>query len=52
MAGHVDVGPTLPSKPDDWNPVYDLVYQLYWIDDCTLEDTMKIMRESHNFRAT
>jgi hypothetical protein len=48
----VVVGPIKPSKPHDWNSVYDLVYQLYWIEDYTLENTMEAMRKDHNFYAT
>ncbi|KAK0641816.1 ankyrin repeat-containing domain protein, partial [Cercophora newfieldiana] len=44
--------PFKPSKPEDWNGVYDTVYQLYFVEDCTLEDMMKTMRETHNFCAT
>ena len=52
MTSHAQPEPIMPSKPEDWNGVYDLVYQLYLIDDRTLEDTMKIMRENRNFCAT
>jgi len=52
MASHARLELVKPSKPEDWNGVYDLVYQLYWVDDRTLEDTMRIMQENHNFCAT
>ncbi|KAK0617745.1 hypothetical protein B0T14DRAFT_605742 [Immersiella caudata] len=38
------------SKP--WREVYDTVYELYWVEDQTLEETMNIMNYQHNFSAT
>ncbi|KAK3349683.1 hypothetical protein B0T25DRAFT_570295 [Lasiosphaeria hispida] len=47
MAGFVG---TSSSKP--WSGVYDTVYQLYWFEDRTLDETMSIMKNQHNFSAT
>lgn len=45
-----------PSRPvaatKTWEDVYDLVYQMYWVDDQTMEDTMNIMKREHNFSKT
>ncbi|KAK0705601.1 hypothetical protein B0H67DRAFT_387561 [Lasiosphaeris hirsuta] len=52
MSRHTSIRPTLQSKAIDWDSVYDQVYQLYWVDNRTLEDTMRVMRRQHSFSAT
>ena len=36
----------------DWRDVYDDIYEIYWVQDRTLEETMQVMRTMHNFSAT
>ncbi|KAK0639385.1 ankyrin repeat-containing domain protein [Cercophora newfieldiana] len=52
MANQVFPKPIRPSKPADWMVLYDSIHQLYWIEDRTLEDTMSIVQDRHNFYAT
>lgn len=49
---HPILEPARPANPEDWSEVFDAVHQFYWLEDHTLEDTMRAMREQHNFIAT
>ena len=46
------LGPVRPHHAKNWKDIYDDVYDVYWIQDRTLEDTMEIMKARHSFRAT
>ncbi|KAK0639905.1 ankyrin repeat-containing domain protein [Cercophora newfieldiana] len=45
-------GPAGTSSFKAWSDVYDTVYQLYWVEDRTLEETMSILKHQYSFSAT
>ena len=44
--------PQRPTCPKDWDDRKRLISDLYWVQDKTLSETMKIMEVEHGFLAT
>lgn len=42
----------MSSASKHWDNVYDDIYDIYWVQDQTLKETMCIMKTEHNFSAT